>query len=35
VSGLMALADNPARKRGWQLGINEEVHADCNTAWSA
>jgi len=34
VRGLVPLADNPARQRGWKLRINEEVHAGCKTAWS-
>lgn len=32
VSGLMALAGNPARQRGRELRINEEVHAGCRIA---
>jgi hypothetical protein len=32
--GPMAVAGNPSRQRGWQLRINEKVHAGCKTAWS-
>lgn len=35
VRSLMTLADNPLRQRGRQLRIDEEVHAECRTAWSA
>lgn len=34
VRRLMSLAGNPSRQLGWELRVNEEVHAGCKTAWS-
>ena len=32
---VMPFAGNPTRQRRRELGIDEEVHAGCKTAWSA